>query len=221
MVNTHSFSAKLSSLLLMVIISPLSKVAQSSWENSKSHDVLSFWIFTSICPPTPETDVPVLHDLSSERWSSQQACSVCDHAETEMLGQDEDNWVLGAASGTWGCTIRLSEPLQSLWTSSTIVIHRDGYCLADTCQHVKGHLEHLLLHCPALQIARHNLQRMRLARATACLCGWYPVSTTSQKNGLYPWSFLCEWDFWALPDMWNASFGNCILYVQDICLWVA
>ena len=48
---------------------------------------------------------------------------------------------------------------------STILCPDDGYCLADTCHQVKGDLEHLLLHCPALHIAGHNLHRMWLARA--------------------------------------------------------
>ena len=53
-----------------------------------------------------------------------------------------------------------TESLSRFWTDN-----HDGHCLADTCHQVKGDLEHLLLHCPALQIARQNLQRMWLARA--------------------------------------------------------
>ena len=35
-----------------------------------------------------------------------------------------------------------------------------GYCLASTCNKVSGDLEHLLLHCPALSLAKSNLLDM-------------------------------------------------------------
>ena len=53
-----------------------------------------------------------------------------------------------------------TESLSRFWSDNP-----GGYCLADTCLQEKGDLEHLLLHCPALHIARHNLQRMWLAKA--------------------------------------------------------
>ena len=40
-----------------------------------------------------------------------------------------------------------------------------GYCLASTCNKVIGDLEHMLLHCPALSIARNNLHDMWLHRS--------------------------------------------------------
>ena len=43
--------------------------------------------------------------------------------------------------------------------------NRQGYCLAETCDQLVGDLEHLLLHCPALNEARQNLQQMWLEKA--------------------------------------------------------
>ena len=46
--------------------------------------------------------------------------------------------------------------------------NREGFCLAITCHsnRVVGDLEHLLLHCPALQVARENLEKMWLSKAS-------------------------------------------------------
>lgn len=41
------------------------------------------------------------------------------------------------------------------WSSN-----RKGYCLAETCQEVPGTLEHLLIHCPALEGVRSQLQTL-------------------------------------------------------------
>ena len=40
-----------------------------------------------------------------------------------------------------------------------------GYCLASTCNKVVGDLEHMLLYCPALSLARNNLHDMWLYRS--------------------------------------------------------
>ena len=45
--------------------------------------------------------------------------------------------------------------------------NQHGYCLADTCHEVVGDLEHLLLHCPALQQPRQNLLKMWLTKSAA------------------------------------------------------
>ena len=50
-----------------------------------------------------------------------------------------------------------TERLCRFWSSN-----RHGYCLAPTCHQVVGDLEHLLLHCPALYLARSNLVKMWL-----------------------------------------------------------
>ena len=50
-----------------------------------------------------------------------------------------------------------TERLCRFWSSN-----RHGYCLAPTCHQVEGDLEHLLLHCPALYLARSNLFHMWL-----------------------------------------------------------
>ena len=55
-----------------------------------------------------------------------------------------------------------TESLARFWTDN-----RNGYCLAHTCDQVVGDLQHLLLHCPALQLARSNLEQMWLAKAAA------------------------------------------------------
>ena len=53
-----------------------------------------------------------------------------------------------------------TERLCRFWSDN-----RQGHCLADTCHEVDGDLEHLLLHCPALQVARGNLLQMWLVRS--------------------------------------------------------
>ena len=53
-----------------------------------------------------------------------------------------------------------TESLARFWTDN-----HNGFCLANTCDQVVGDLEHLLLHCPALQIARSNLEQMWLAKS--------------------------------------------------------
>ena len=55
-----------------------------------------------------------------------------------------------------------TESLARFWTDNG-----NGFCLAHTCDHVVGDLEHLLLHCPALQIARSNLEQMWLAKSAS------------------------------------------------------
>ena len=57
-----------------------------------------------------------------------------------------------------------TEKLCRFWTDN-----REGFCLVPTCQEngVIGDLEHLLLHCPALQDARENLQQMWLSKSSA------------------------------------------------------
>ena len=41
------------------------------------------------------------------------------------------------------------------WSSN-----KQGYCLAETCDQIRGDLEHLLLHCQALSVERHRLWKM-------------------------------------------------------------
>ena len=53
-----------------------------------------------------------------------------------------------------------TESLCRFWSEN-----RHGYCMADTCVQTVGDLEHLLLQCPALQVARDNLFQMWLSRA--------------------------------------------------------
>ena len=53
-----------------------------------------------------------------------------------------------------------TESLCRFWSDN-----RQGYCMADTCLETVGDLEHLLLHCPALQGVRDNLLQMWLSKA--------------------------------------------------------
>ena len=53
-----------------------------------------------------------------------------------------------------------TEKLCRFWSDN-----RQGYCMAATCHEVVGDLEHLLLHCPALQATRNNLHQMWLVRS--------------------------------------------------------
>ena len=53
-----------------------------------------------------------------------------------------------------------TDSLSRFWTEN-----RQGYCLLATCDKVVGDLEHLLLHCPALQLARNNLEKMWLDKS--------------------------------------------------------
>ena len=53
-----------------------------------------------------------------------------------------------------------TEKLCRFWTDN-----RQGYCLSATCHEVVGDLEHLLLHCPALEATRRNLHQMWLVRS--------------------------------------------------------
>ena len=53
-----------------------------------------------------------------------------------------------------------TEKLSRFWTDN-----KSGYCLATSCDQVVGDLQHLLLHCPGLGIARNNLLEMWLQKA--------------------------------------------------------
>ena len=53
-----------------------------------------------------------------------------------------------------------TERLCRFWSDN-----QGGYCLANTCTGVVGDLVHLLLHCPALSVARRNLLDMWVHRA--------------------------------------------------------
>ena len=53
-----------------------------------------------------------------------------------------------------------TEKLCRFWTEN-----KNGYCLATSCDQVVGDLQHLLLHCPALDIARNNMLEMWLQKA--------------------------------------------------------
>ena len=55
----------------------------------------------------------------------------------------------------------LTESVSRFWTEN-----RQGFCLLPTCDKVVGDLEHLLLHCPALQVARNNLEKMWLDKSS-------------------------------------------------------
>ena len=46
--------------------------------------------------------------------------------------------------------------------------NRNGYCLSDTCQHVSGDLEHLLIVCPALDHIRHRLHSLWCQKTVLC-----------------------------------------------------
>ena len=39
-------------------------------------------------------------------------------------------------------------------------VNRKGYCMAETCYQIQGDLEHLLVHCPALEELRDRLRRL-------------------------------------------------------------
>ena len=56
-----------------------------------------------------------------------------------------------------------TESICRFWTEN-----RQGFCLAPTCHEkgVVGDLEHLLLHCPALQDTRKSLQQMWLRKSS-------------------------------------------------------
>ena len=49
------------------------------------------------------------------------------------------------------------------WSSN-----RSGHCLADTCQNVRGDLEHLLITCPALEHSRHRLHSLWCLKTVDC-----------------------------------------------------
>ena len=53
-----------------------------------------------------------------------------------------------------------TEKLCRFWSGN-----HQGHCLASTCHQIPGDLVHLLLHCPALAIARKNLQEMWLLKS--------------------------------------------------------
>ena len=53
-----------------------------------------------------------------------------------------------------------TESLCRFWSDN-----RQGYCLADTCYNVVGDLEHLLVHCPALEAERNELKKKWFTKA--------------------------------------------------------
>ena len=55
-----------------------------------------------------------------------------------------------------------TESLCRFWSDN-----RQGYCLATTCSQTVGDLEHLLLHCPALQLVRNSIIDMWLKRCAS------------------------------------------------------
>ena len=55
-----------------------------------------------------------------------------------------------------------TESLCRFWSDN-----RQGYCLATTCSQTVRDLEHLLLHCPALQLVRNSIVDMWLKRCAA------------------------------------------------------
>ena len=56
-----------------------------------------------------------------------------------------------------------TEAMCRFWSTN-----RSGFCLSDTCQNVRGDLEHMLIVCPALEHTRHRLHSLWCRKTVEC-----------------------------------------------------